>query len=158
MLTQPMIGKTTGHAAARHGRGPEDAGTRSGSQRAELPGTTLAADRSTMELARESGAGAKTESGKTARTGLRGGHRYRAARGLDKTVVRALAKDSAWVRNHENIFVIGPCGVGKSFIVWRWPRKPVATATRPSICGWPPCCGIWPWPESTAAYASFWHG
>jgi DNA replication protein DnaC len=41
---------------------------------------------------------------------------YRAARGLDKTVVRALAKDSAWVRNHENIFVIGPCGVGKSFL------------------------------------------
>jgi DNA replication protein DnaC len=41
---------------------------------------------------------------------------YRAARGLDKTVLRALAKDSAWVRNHENIFVIGPCGVGKSFL------------------------------------------
>jgi len=31
-------------------------------------------------------------------------------------VVRALAKDSAWVRNHENIFVLGPTGVGKSFI------------------------------------------
>jgi DNA replication protein DnaC len=41
---------------------------------------------------------------------------YRAARGLDKTVLRALAKDSAWARNHENIFVIGPCGVGKSFL------------------------------------------
>lgn len=41
---------------------------------------------------------------------------YRASRGLDKSAVRALAKDSAWVRNHENIFVIGPTGVGKSFI------------------------------------------
>jgi DNA replication protein DnaC len=41
---------------------------------------------------------------------------YRAPRGLDKTAVRALAKDSSWVRNHENIFVIGPCGVGKSFL------------------------------------------
>jgi hypothetical protein len=41
---------------------------------------------------------------------------YRAARGLEKTVVRALAKDSGWVSNHENIFVIGPCGVGKSFL------------------------------------------
>ena len=41
---------------------------------------------------------------------------YRAARRLDKTVMRALAKDSAWVRNHENIFVLGPTGVGKSFI------------------------------------------
>src|SRR5215831_1824809 len=41
---------------------------------------------------------------------------YRSARGLDKAVMRALAKESAWVRNHENIFVIGPCGVGKSFL------------------------------------------
>jgi DNA replication protein DnaC len=41
---------------------------------------------------------------------------YRITRGLDKTVLRALTKDSAWVRNHENIFVIGPCGVGKSFL------------------------------------------
>jgi DNA replication protein DnaC len=41
---------------------------------------------------------------------------YRATRGLDRTVLRALAKDSVWVRNHENIFVIGPCGVGKSFL------------------------------------------
>jgi hypothetical protein len=31
---------------------------------------------------------------------------YRAVRGLDKSVMRALAKDSAWVRNHENIFVV----------------------------------------------------
>jgi DNA replication protein DnaC len=40
----------------------------------------------------------------------------RTARGLDKAVVHALAKDSTWVRNQENIFVIGPCGVGKSFL------------------------------------------
>ena len=30
--------------------------------------------------------------------------------------MRALAKDSAGVCNHENIFVIGPCGVGKSLL------------------------------------------
>jgi DNA replication protein DnaC len=41
---------------------------------------------------------------------------FRAARGLDKSVIRDLTKDSGWVRNHENLFVIGPCGVGKSFI------------------------------------------
>lgn len=41
---------------------------------------------------------------------------YRAARGLNKSAVRALVQDSGWVRNHENIFVIGPCGVGKSFL------------------------------------------
>ena len=48
---------------------------------------------------------------------------YRASRGLDKTVVRALAKDSAWVRNHENIFVLGPTGVGKSFIACALAQK-----------------------------------
>jgi DNA replication protein DnaC len=41
---------------------------------------------------------------------------YRAARGLDKSVIRALTQESAWVRNHENIFVLGPTGVGKSFV------------------------------------------
>jgi len=41
---------------------------------------------------------------------------YRASRGLDKSVVRALAQKSAWVTNHENIFVLGPTGVGKSFV------------------------------------------
>ena len=41
---------------------------------------------------------------------------YRAARGLDKSVIRALTQESAWVRNHEQIFVLGPTGVGNSFV------------------------------------------
>jgi DNA replication protein DnaC len=41
---------------------------------------------------------------------------YRASRGLDKSVIRALAQDSGWVAKHENIFVLGPTGVGKSFV------------------------------------------
>jgi DNA replication protein DnaC len=41
---------------------------------------------------------------------------YRASRGLEKSVLRALSKESGWVHSHENLFVIGPCGVGKSFI------------------------------------------
>jgi DNA replication protein DnaC len=41
---------------------------------------------------------------------------YRTARGLDKSVIRALAQESVWVRNHEHIFVLGPTGVGKSFV------------------------------------------
>ena len=48
---------------------------------------------------------------------------YRAARGLEKCVVRGLTKDSAWVRNHENIFVLGPTGVGKSFIACALAQK-----------------------------------
>src|SRR5271169_5621990 len=68
-------GETAGHAAAGHGRGPENAGTRSSDQRAELPRSTRAASRSTMDLAREPGAGSQIESGQTARIGLRGGYR-----------------------------------------------------------------------------------
>jgi DNA replication protein DnaC len=41
---------------------------------------------------------------------------FRASRGLDRSVIRALAQESGWVSKHENIFVIGPTGVGKSFV------------------------------------------
>lgn len=41
---------------------------------------------------------------------------YRASRGLDKSVIRALTQESAWVAKHENIFVLGPTGIGKSYI------------------------------------------
>src|SRR5258707_10884067 len=41
---------------------------------------------------------------------------YRAERGLNRSVIRALAQESAWVANHEHIFVLGPTGVGKSYV------------------------------------------
>ena len=41
---------------------------------------------------------------------------FRAARGLDRSVVRALTQDSAWVRRHENVFITGATGVGKSYL------------------------------------------
>jgi len=48
---------------------------------------------------------------------------YRASRGLDKSVLRALAQNSAWAAQHENIFVLGPTGVGKSFIACALAQK-----------------------------------
>ena len=41
---------------------------------------------------------------------------FRTARGLDKTLLRSLTAESAWVERHENIFVCGPTGVGKSYL------------------------------------------
>jgi DNA replication protein DnaC len=48
---------------------------------------------------------------------------YRSSRGLDRSVIRALAQKSAWVVNHENIFVLGPTGVGKSFVACALAQK-----------------------------------
>src|SRR5271165_2982699 len=95
-------GKTAGHAAAGNGRGLEDAGARSSDQQASW--------RENQALAR------RLKAAKLRGSACVEDIDYRTARGLDKTVVRALARDSAWVRNHENIFVLGPTGVGKSFI------------------------------------------
>jgi DNA replication protein DnaC len=41
---------------------------------------------------------------------------FRTPRGLDRSLLRALTQNSAWVREHQNIFLVGPCGVGKSWI------------------------------------------
>lgn len=41
---------------------------------------------------------------------------YRLHRGLDRNAMRALTKDSAWVARHENVFITGKTGVGKSFL------------------------------------------
>ena len=41
---------------------------------------------------------------------------FRSPRGLDRALVRSLTQDSAWVREHPNLFLIGPTGIGKSFL------------------------------------------
>lgn len=41
---------------------------------------------------------------------------FRTPRGLDRTLLRSLLQDSAWVREHQNLFLIGPTGIGKSFL------------------------------------------
>lgn len=41
---------------------------------------------------------------------------FRTPRGLDRALIRSLTQDSAWVREHQNLFLIGPTGIGKSFL------------------------------------------
>ena len=40
---------------------------------------------------------------------------FRSPRGLDRALVRSLAQTSGWVGQHQNVFLIGPTGIGKSF-------------------------------------------
>jgi DNA replication protein DnaC len=48
---------------------------------------------------------------------------WRAARGLDKNQLRGLIQESAWVRQHEHVFVLGPTGGGKSYIATALAQK-----------------------------------
>src|SRR5579863_4477737 len=41
---------------------------------------------------------------------------FRSPRGLDRTLLRSLTQNSAWVREHQNLFLLGPTGIGKSFL------------------------------------------
>ena len=41
---------------------------------------------------------------------------FRSPRGLDRTLLRSLTQNSGWVREHQNIFLLGPTGIGKSFL------------------------------------------
>lgn len=41
---------------------------------------------------------------------------YRTPRGLDRSVVRSLTQQSAWVEAHQNLFLLGPTGIGKTWL------------------------------------------
>ena len=41
---------------------------------------------------------------------------FRAPRGLDRPLVRSLTQESAWVREHQNVFLMGPTGIGKTWL------------------------------------------
>jgi DNA replication protein DnaC len=41
---------------------------------------------------------------------------FRLARGLDRSLVRSLTQNSAWVHQHQQVFLLGPCGVGKTWL------------------------------------------
>ena len=116
MLQQPMINKMLAmrlHGMAEALKAQEHDGQHA---RTQLPGTIGTPHRSAMESAREPSSGTTVEKCQATRQSLCGRHRLPAARGLDKSVMRALTQESGWVKNHENVFVLGPTGVGKSFM------------------------------------------
>ena len=41
---------------------------------------------------------------------------FRSPRGFDRSLVRSLTQTSAWVAEHQNVFLLGPTGVGKSWL------------------------------------------
>jgi len=41
---------------------------------------------------------------------------YQTARGLDRSLLRSLCAESEWVKQHQNIFLLGPTGMGKSWL------------------------------------------
>ncbi|MGH9398307.1 MAG: ATP-binding protein [Terriglobia bacterium] len=48
---------------------------------------------------------------------------FRAPRRLDRSLLRSLVQDSAWVRQRQNVFLLGPTGIGKSFLAWALAEK-----------------------------------
>ena len=121
--TRTDDGKTDGHAAARHGGRTESCRSkiRLSRELSFLERLGLLVDqqwtwRENQALARRLHA-AKLKGACVEEID------YRASRGLDKSVIRALAQKSAWVVNHENIFVLGPTGVGKSFVACALAQK-----------------------------------
>ncbi len=41
---------------------------------------------------------------------------FGSARGLDRQLLRSLTAESHWVEQHQNLFLIGPTGIGKTFL------------------------------------------
>jgi DNA replication protein DnaC len=48
---------------------------------------------------------------------------FRTPRGLDRQLVRSLTLESAWVREKQNVFLLGPTGIGKTWLARAFAQK-----------------------------------
>jgi DNA replication protein DnaC len=70
---------------------------------------------------------------------------YKNPRGIDKSLILNLLS-CAWIKNHQNVMICGPTGVGKTFLACALAQK----ACRQGYAS-PSCSTIWPSPKPTAA-------
>ena len=79
---------------------------------------------------------------------------YQHPRGLDRKLVRTLCS-SDWVRQHQNLLLLGPTGIGKSWLACALAQK--ACRDGFSVLHKPPrnCFANWPRPMPTAASGRF---
>src|SRR5437660_3397663 len=75
---------------------------------------------------------------------------FRTARGLDRSLLRSWTQNSAWVAEHQNIFLLGPCGVGKSWLACALGEKACRDGFPLSSSALPDCFATWPWPAPLA--------
>ncbi len=73
-------------------------------------------------LEREPGAGAPLRAAKLKERGVIEDIDYQHPRRLDRKLMRTLAT-SEWVRQHQNLLLIGPTGIGKTGWPARWRRR-----------------------------------
>ena len=84
---------------------------------------------------------------------------YRAPRGLDRSLVRSLTAESSWVRGHQNLFLTGPTGIGKTWLARAFAQK----ACRDGYSAWflknpRRCSAVLPRRGPTAAMPNCWTG
>lgn len=48
---------------------------------------------------------------------------FRTPRGLDRQLVRSLTAESVWVREHQHLFLLGPTGIGKTWLARAFGHK-----------------------------------
>jgi DNA replication protein DnaC len=61
---------------------------------------------------------------------------FRHPRGLDRAQVRSLASCD-WVARHQNLIIVGPCGVGKTFLACAFAQKAVREGYTARYCRLP---------------------